>query len=412
MEASVLIQINSFKSLRPLKRLVAQVACAPYDVVDRAEALAQAQDNPLSFLHVSRAEIDLPENIDPYAEEVYAQSKVNFKNLRRRAFMREATPCLYLYRQRRGAHAQRGLVACCHVDDYERDLIKKHEKTRQDKEDDRTRHIKLLRAHGGLVFLTYRDHAQIDRTTAAIEATRPIYDFTASDQVQHTVWRIRQTQPLIHAFREVAVCYIADGHHRAASAARVARELGAANPAHSGQEQYNWFPAVLFPASQLQILPYNRCLRDLHGKPPAEFLSSLRARFKLTALSGPEPIPASSGRVSLYCAGQWYELILPAPTSADPVAALDASLLQTNLLGPILGVSDPRTDERLVFIGGIHGAAALKEQVDSGQAAVAFALFPTTLDQLMAIADAGQIMPPKSTWFEPKLRSGLLIHTF
>ncbi len=406
-----MLNIHPFQALRPPPRLAELVSCVPYDVVDRAEAAALARGNPRSFLHVSRPEIDLAESVNPYADEVYAKARANFRALvRQRALIREHAPCLYLYRLQRGSHTQRGIVAGCHAADYERDVIRKHEKTRKDKEDDRTRHIATLRAHGGLVFLTYRDQAGIDAEASRIEAARPLYRFTAPDGVRHTVWRIRNPAPLVKAFAGVPLCYIADGHHRAASAARVAREQRAANPGHTGREEYNWFPAVLFPASQLRILPYNRCVKDLNGKTANEFLEALRSRGVLTA---PAPAaPAGPGQVSVYCAGRWHGLTLIPPAAADPVAALDVSILQTRILAPIIGIADPRTDKRLDFVGGIRGTAELEQRVDSGKAAAAFSMFPVTVGQLMEIADAGAIMPPKSTWFEPKVRSGLLIHTF
>lgn len=408
-----MIRIHPFKALRPRKRLVTEVSSVPYDVVDRAEAAALVKNNPLSFLHVSRAEMNLPESVNPYADEVYAQSVHYFKSLiKQRVFLRESSPCLYLYRLMQKVHTQRGLVACCHADDYDHDIIKKHEKTRKDKEDDRTRHMDDLNAHGGLVLMTYRDHTGIDAHVAAIENTRPIYDFTALDGVAHTIWRIGKTDPLVNAFRNVPVCYIADGHHRAASAARVARERRVANPSHDGSEESNWFPVVLFPARQLQILAYNRCVRDLNGRSEADFLDAVNAVIPLKTPAA--PAPSRAGQTSMYCAGRWYDLTLmpKAFSSADPVAMLDVSQLQSRLLGPILNIADPRTDKRLDCIGGIRGTSELEQRVDSGQAAVAFSMFPVTVPQLMAITDAGQIMPPKSTWFEPKVRSGLLIHTF
>ncbi len=406
-----MIGIHPFKALRPLRRLVDRVSCVPYDTVDRAEAAALAQHNPSSFLRVSRSEIELPTSVNPYSAEVYTRAVANFKHLLKQGvFVQESAPCLYLYRLRRGAHTQAGIVACCHADDYEQDIIKKHEKTRQDKENDRTRHMAAISAHGGLVFLTYRDQTDIDAQARAIEATRPLYDFTAPDGVIHTIWRIRKTRCLVKMFEEIPVCYIADGHHRAASAARVAREQRAANPGHDGTEEYNWFPVVLFPASQLEILPYNRCVRDLNGRTAPEFLAAVRARCPLT--SPGRPAPAGPGYASLYCAGQWHDLALPPAAEADPVATLDVSLLQSRVLAPLLGITDPRTDKRIDFIGGIRGTQELEQRVNSGRDAVAFSMHPVTVRHLMAIADAGQIMPPKSTWFEPKVRSGLLIHTF
>ncbi len=406
-----MIRIHPFKALRPRRSLAEQVSCVPYDVVTRDEAAALAAGNPLSFLRVSRPEIDLPETDNPYAPGIYGRAAANFRALlRQRVFRRDPAPCLYLYRLQRGGHAQRGLVGCCSAEDYEDNLIRKHEKTRPDKEDDRLRHMAAIGAHGGLVFLTYRDDAGIDAQAAAIETTRPLYDFAAPDGVRHTVWRIRKTAPLVKAFREIPHCYIADGHHRAAGAARIARERQAANPKHTGAEEYNFFPAVLFPASQLKILPYNRCVRDLHGLTVDAFLNALRKRGALTS-PGPAA-PDRPGRVGVYCAGRWHDLVLPPAASADPVAGLDVSRLQTQILDSVLGIADPRTDQRIDFVGGIRGAQELERRVDSGRDAVAFSMFPVTVDQLMDIADAGKIMPPKSTWFEPKVRSGLLVHTF
>lgn len=405
------MRIHPFPALRPQPGLVTEVASVPYDVVDTAEAAALAQGHPLSCLHVSRAEIDLPKGIDPHADAVYQKARANFEALQQQqTLLRESTPCLYLYRLKRGDHTQRGIVAGFHVEDYEQDLIKKHEKTRKDKEDDRTRHIGELRAHTGPVFLTYRDQPDVERLVATVERETPLYDFTAADGIAHTIWRVAQPQPLTDAFRQVPVAYIADGHHRAASAVRVAKDLRAANPRPTGQEEYNWFQAVIFPASQLAILPYNRCVRDLNGLTESDFLKAVRARFQVTEPAAPSP--AAPGQISLYLGRRWYGLRFNGPAPADPVSALDVSLLQNHLLDPILGIRDPRTDQRIDFVGGIRGTAELEKRVAGGQAAVAFSMFPTTVDQLMAIADAGQIMPPKSTWFEPKLRDGLLIHTF
>ncbi|NLB59570.1 MAG: DUF1015 domain-containing protein, partial [Lentisphaerae bacterium] len=387
-----------------------------YDVVDRAAAAALAAQNPLSFLHVSRPEIGLPETTPLDAAVVYARAADNFKALQDKGvFVREAEPSLYLYRLQQAAHKQCGLVACCHAEDYTAGLIKKHEKTRQDKEDDRTRHIGALRAHGGLVFLMYRDQPALTSQLQEIEARDPIYDFTLPDGVRHTVWRVRQTAPLSAACAQISHCYIADGHHRAASAARIARDCRAANPAPLGGEEYNWFPVVLFPASQLQILPYNRCVKDLHGQSTAAFLEAVGSQMRMTPAAAANPTQA--GHARMYCAGQWYDLALQperaaAADGADPTSGLDVHLLQMRLLQPILGIGDPRTDQRIDFSGGRQSVAELKQRVDSGAAAVAFAMFPVAGEQLMAIADAGKSMPPKSTWFEPKVRSGLLIHTF
>jgi len=406
-----MLRIRAFQGLRPAPTLANLVACVPYDVVDRNESAALVQDNPHSLLHVDRAEIDLPPETNPYSPEVYAKALVNFQGLQKSdALIRESEPCLYLYEQRMGNHTQTGLVAVCHIGDYENDIIKKHEKTRRDKEDDRTRLINTLSADTGPVFLTYRDQAPIDAMVAGIKKQTPLYDFTALDGIGHAVWRIPGGELFVRAFQDVPVSYVADGHHRTASAVRVGRERREANPNHTGNEDYNWFLAVLFPGSQLQILPYNRCIRDLNGKSADEFLEAVRNRFSVEGNAHPSPV--KSGSVSMYLGGKWFDLSWPEDPGADLISRLDVSILQDRLLAPVLGVDDPRTSQRIDFVGGIRGTRELQERVDSGRAAVAFSMAPTTVAQLMDIADANQIMPPKSTWFEPKLRSGLFIHTF
>jgi uncharacterized protein (DUF1015 family) len=307
--------------------------------------------------------------------------------------------------------AQTGLVGCVHVDEYERDIIRKHEKTRQDKEDDRTRHVLTLEAHAEPVFLTYRPEAKVQELTVAARRSPALYDFTADDGVQHTVWRIARPQAWISAFGNVPHAYVADGHHRSASAWRAGKERRAANPKHTGDEEYNWFLAVLFPSDQLKILPYNRLVRDLGGKSAAEVLSALGTVGRVSACVDPQP--SQPGTFCTYLQGSWHRVELHAGTiPRHPIGSLDVSLLQDRVLGPILGIGDPRTDKRIEFVGGIRGAAELKRRVESGEMAIAFSLYPTTLDQLMSVSDAGAIMPPKSTWFEPKLRSGLFVHTF
>ena len=404
------MRIRSFTGLVPVPAHAAEVACVPYDVVDAAEAAALAAGRPRSLLHVDRAEIDLPPGTDPYGDAVYARARENFLALQRDGVLvRESGPCLYLYQQQMGAHTQRGLVALCHVEDYDAGLIKKHEKTRKDKEDDRTRLIDTLGANTGPVFLTYRDDPAVNALVAAQVHQAPQHDFTAPDGIRHTFWRMPGGEDYQAAFGRVPVTYIADGHHRAASAARVARLRRARNPAHTGAEDYNWFLGVLFPASELKILPYNRIVTDLNGRTPEEFLGQVQARFGLEA--GAAASPAGVGRISMYFAGQWYGLQCPVQPDADPVARLDVSVLQDRLLAPLLGIDDPRVSKRIDFVGGIRGPGELVRRVDA-HGGVAFSLYPVTIGQLMDIADAGQIMPPKSTWFEPKLRSGLCTHTF
>ena len=417
------MRINPFPAWRPVESAAPQVASVPYDVVDRAEAAAGAHSQPLCFLHVTRSEIDLPETTAPYDDAVYAKALSNFSALKQNGtLIQDRKPALYIYRQVREGHAQRGIVATCHVDDYAADRIKKHEKTRPDKEDDRCRHILELRAHTGLVFLTYRDEPSVDALVQGTEAQAPLYDFTASDGVRHTVWRVSESLGLAKAFDRVPCVYIADGHHRAAAAVRVAEHMRAANPRHTGQEDYNWFPVVLFPASQLKILPYNRCVRDLNGLTETAFLETVRRQFTLAANAGPVPtgtavptgttVPTEKTHAAMFLGGRWFAMSWKPEPQADPVAALDVSVLQNNLLAPILGIADPRKDKRIEFIGGIRGTQELEQRVKTGRAAVAFSMAPTTVTQLMMIADAGQCMPPKSTWFEPKLSDGLLVHTF
>ncbi|MDP3072461.1 MAG: DUF1015 domain-containing protein [Opitutaceae bacterium] len=404
------MRIHPFQGLVPTPAAASEVACVPYDVVNTAEAAALAAGKPDSLLHVDRAEIGLPPNTDPYSDIVYARARDNFLALQKKGVLvRETEPCLYVYQQQMGAHVQRGLIAGCHVDDYDRELIKKHEKTRRDKEDDRTKLIDTLSADTGPVFLTYRDHAPVTALVNAKTKEKPLHDFTAPDGIRHTVWRIAGGAEWVQAFAAVPVTYIADGHHRAASAARVARLRRERNSRHTGNEDYNWFLCVLFPSSELKILPYNRIVTDLNGLSPAELLAKVKTLFGLRENAAPSP--AALGDVSMYLDGKWYGLRCVAEVSADPVSRLDVSVLQDKLLGPVLGIADVRTSKRIDFVGGIRGPGELVKRVDA-DGGVAFSMFPVTLTQLMDIADAGQIMPPKSTWFEPKLRSGLVVHTF
>ena len=404
------MRIRAFQGLVPFPAHAPEVACVPYDVVNATEAAVLAAGKPRSLLHVDRAEIDLPAATDPHSDAVYAKARENFLELQDNgSLVREAGPSLYVYQQQMGTHRQRGLVAVCHVEDYDAELIKKHEKTRRDKEDDRTKLIDTLGANTGPVFLTYRDEAAVTALVEAKVKEVPLHDFTAPDGIRHTAWRVAGGEEWVKAFGRVPVTYIADGHHRAASAARVARMRRERNSQHTGAEDYNWFLCVLFPASELKILPYNRIVADLNGRPPAAFLAEVKAQFGLEESAVPSP--TAVGRVSMYLGGKWYGLRCPSDAKADPVARLDVSVLQDKLLAPLLGIDDPRTSKRVDFVGGIRGPGELVKRVDA-DGGVAFSMFPTTVPQLMEIADAGQIMPPKSTWFEPKLRSGLFIHTF
>jgi uncharacterized protein (DUF1015 family) len=404
------MRIRAFQGLVPNPAHAPEVACVPYDVVNAAEAAALAAGKPRTLLRVDRAEIDLPNETNHYSEAVYAKARENLLALQANGSLgRETGPSLYVYEQQMGAHRQRGLVALCHVEDYDAELIKKHEKTRKDKEDDRTKLIDTLSANTGPVFLTYRDEAGVTALVNAKVQETPLHDFTAPDGIRHTVWRVAGGADWVQAFGRVPVTYIADGHHRAASAARVARMRRERNPQHTGAEDYNWFLCVLFPASELKILPYNRIVLDLHGLAPADLLAQVKTIFG-GVTENAAPTPTAIGQVSMYLAGKWYGLRCPVDPKADPVGRLDVSVLQDKLLAPVLGIDDVRTSKRIDFVGGIRGTGELVRRVDA-EGGVAFSLFPVTLDQLMDIADAGQIMPPKSTWFEPKLRSGLFIHT-
>ena len=405
------MRIKAFRALRPRAELAARVAAVPYDVVSRTEAAALAEGNPDSFLHVGRSDIDLPADTDPYDPRIYAAAKTALDRLiAGGTLVRDAEPALFLYRQIMDGRTQTGVVACVHVDDYECDIIRKHEKTRKDKEDDRTRHMLTLNAHAEPVFLTYRSRPELDRLSGAAAASPALYDFAAADGVRHMVWRLSDVKPWVDAFARVPLAYVADGHHRSASAWRAGRERRAGNPRHSGDEEYNWFLAVLFPSSELRILPYNRLMKDLNGLSPAGFRARLAEVGRLEATT--DPTPPAPGSFCFFFDGRWERLTLD-PRSldrGDPIGSLDVSLLHDRILGPILGIGDPRTDKRLDFVGGIRGPDELERRVRSGEMALAISIYPTTLEQLLAVADAGEIMPPKSTWFEPKLRSGLFVH--
>lgn len=411
-EEIIVAIIRPFRALRPPSQNVARVASVPYDVVDTEEARKLAVHNSLSFLHVSRPEIDLPEDTHIYSDEVYRKAVDNYANLIRICPLEtEETPSLYLYRLTAGRHEQVGVVACCSIDEYDKNVIRKHERTRRDKEDDRTRHILVLRAQTGPVFLTYHARRDIDTMVQEVMTTKAIYDFTADDGVQHTIWRVSEPLRFVSAFSEAPFFYIADGHHRAASASRARAELKEQSFGHRGEEEYNYFLAVLFPDDQVQILAYNRVVKDLNGLSQEEFLSQLRKSFSVEENGSPEP--RERGTWGMYLDGRWYGLRL-SPKANRPegmVAGLDVSVLQDRLLEPILGIKDVRTDKRIEFVGGMRGTTELERIVDEGKAMVAFSLYPTLVEDLLRISDAGEMMPPKSTWFEPKLRDGLFIHS-
>ena len=379
-------------------------------MVSRSEAAALAREEPLSFLHVGRAEIDLPDTVDPYDPRVYAAAHRSLERLVAEGALVPDRPALYLYREVMEGRAQTGVVGGVHVDDYESGVIARHENTRPDKEDDRTRHMLALGAHAEPVLLLYRGRPEIDRLTAAASAAPSLYDFADPDGVRHTMWRLDDPAPCRRAFAEVARAYVADGHHRTAGAWRAARELRAAGSAAAAEAE--WLPAVLVPADQLRILAYNRVVTDLAGRAPAEVLAELGRLGRLTATD--DPAPPRPATFCFYLAGRWHRLDLAEDSIErdDPIRALDVSLLQERVLGPLLGIVDQRTDKRIDFVGGIRGTEALAARVDAGEAALAVSMHPTTVEQLMRVADAGLVMPPKSTWFEPKLRSGLVVHPF
>ena len=396
------MNIHPFAAVRPNVKDAALVASVPYDVVDTQEAKALASGNPKSFLHVSRPEIDLPEGTDCSSPEAYAQARKALDALiADGTLVRDGEPKFYAYRQTMGSHAQTGIVATFDTKDYLAGVLKQHEKTRKDKEDDRTRHIETLSAHTGPAFLTYRDDKAIDAIVAEACRQAPLYDFVAPDGIGHTVWEIAPASAcvadeLVELFARIPVAYIADGHHRSAAASRYAKERDFAG-------ESRWFMAVIFPASQLKILAYNRLVTDLNGLSDYEFMSKISENFTVGA--------KGERNCRMYFQGEWTDLSWKIPAGTDVVGALDVSYLQDKLLAPVLGIGDPRTDKRISFMGGIRGDAALAAKVDSGENAVAFAMEPVTVEEMMSIADAGAIMPPKSTWFEPKLRSGLFVHT-
>lgn len=422
--------VKPFAAVRPTARVADQVAALPYDVYDRAEAVAAVDGEPLSFLNIDRPETQFPADADMYAPEVYAKARELFDARRADGtFVTEPAPCFYLYELTMNERSQTGVVACCAIDDYLENVIKKHENTLEKKELDRIRHIDALDAQTGPIFLTYRDSDAIDILVAAVKKTAPLYDFAGEDGVTHRVWRMAAASEetacsqayagLVAAFAKVPCAYIADGHHRAASAVKVGLARREANPGYDGTEEFNYFMSVLFPASKLSILAYNRVVRDLNGLTKDEFLNALAGEngpFEIIHKQESQLEPIDKGAVGMYLDREWYGLgVKPEFESSDPVEGLDVSILQEKVLAPILGIGDPRTDERIEFVGGIRGLRELERKVNRIDArgdglAVAFAMFPTSIDELLNVADAGRLMPPKSTWFEPKLRSGLFAH--
>lgn len=407
-------EIRPFRCIRPSKEAASAVAALPYDVYDRKEAKEIVKKNPLSFLAVDRAETQFEDGKNPYAPEVYEQAARTLKRWQQEGILTEdESPFYYLYELVMEGRAQTGIVACASVDDYSSGVIARHENTREEKEQDRIRHVDVTNAHTGPIFLAYRSQEELNSLVALEKKKTPLYDFISEDGICHRVWKIEDPQKAeeIHRiFSGIPRVYIADGHHRAASAVKVAAMRREANPSWTGNEEFNYFLSVLFPDDQLMIMPYNRVVQDLNGLSREEFLKKTEQYFVVTERGRKAFSPEQKGQVGMYLDGSWYQLdARPEICTDDPVEGLDVSILQDRILGPLLGIGDPRTDSRIRFVGGIRGLSELERLVDSG-AAVAFSMYPTSIRELFEVADAGLLMPPKSTWFEPKLRSGLFIH--
>lgn len=395
--------LHPFKALRPRPDLAAEVACVPYDVIDAAEARALAHGLPHSFLHVIRPEISLAPDMDEHADEVYLEGARQLTRFREGdASVEEAHPAVYVYRLVMNGRAQLGVFGCVAVSDYDTDVILKHEKTRPDKEDDRTRHILTQRAHAEPVMLAFRQDDRVEALLQQAMQHPPLYDFVALDGIQHTMWRVDETAPWVDAFAHIDRLYVADGHHRCKAASRTLEALGPDAP-----EEARYFPAVLFPASQMQIMPYNRVIKVVAGG-----MEALLHHLSGFGLAPGTPTPDAPGKVSLYARGQWWTFTLPQTAREGVADALDVARLSEHVLEPFLGIADARTSTNIAFVGGIRGTSELERLVDEGRAEIAFSMYPTSMDELFAVSDAGELMPPKSTWFEPKLRSGLLVHLF
>ena len=400
--------LHPFKAHKPSSENVKEVACVPYDVINADEARSLAEGKENSFLHVIRPEIDLPEGTPFNDAAVYKQGKKNLDSLIENGILQQDKErAVYLYRLTWRGRTQTGIFGCVSVDDYDNEVILKHELTRPDKEDDRTRHILTQSAHAEPVMMTYKDSTDIDRQVEqVIEENDPLFNFLAEDGVRHEVWKVSETDQLENAFAQIEHLYIADGHHRCKSASRAAEELRKKNKSHTGDEEYNFFPAVLFPMSQMEILAYNRIVFSV----PEGFMQKLSDNFGVAEDASPEP--TEKGTISIYMGDSWKGVKLPQPTNPTSVEKLDAQRLQKYLLEPLLGITDPRRDKNISFVGGIRGTEELEKLVDSGKAELAISMYPTAIEELVEVSDDGLLMPPKSTWFEPKLRSGLLVHTF
>lgn len=411
--------IKAFKGIRPSKAFASLVASKPYDVLNTEEAKMEANGNPYSFLQVIKPEITFSNGISPYDKKVYARARENFLALKNKSILlQDETDNLYIYRQSLEPFTQTGIVACSSVQDYLDDVIKKHEYTRKEKEADRIAHMETAQIHSGPVFITYPNVKEIETRVLRITNQTPEYDFVAPDEVRHTFWVV-SNPAMISAFiklfaEQVPVTYIADGHHRAASSARVGQKMARKNPAHTGEEEYNFFLSVLFPSTEVNIIDYNRVISDLNGLDEKTFFQLIQKDFSVTRWTSGSFKPENRHEFGMYISQKWYRLKARAHIceATDPVGSLDISILSRHLLDPVLGIKDQRTDTRIDFVGGIRGMKELQRRVDSGEMKLAFSVFPVTTRQLMKIADSGQVMPPKSTWFEPKLRSGLVVHEF
>ena len=407
--------LKPFQAIRPKKGLEEQMAALPYDVYNRAEAKVVVEKNPMSFLAIDRAETQFSDDVDTYADCVYDKAKeMLWDRVNKGEYIQEESKSYYVYELVMNGRSQIGIVACASIDDYQNNIIKKHENTRADKEVDRIRHVSTCEAQTGPIFLAYRSNAVINEIVAAKRNEAPLYDFVADDGIAHKVWVISEADSLAkieEAFAGMNEIYIADGHHRCASAVKVGLKLREENPGYTGAEEFNYFLSVLFPDDQLMIMDYNRVVKDLNGNSEEEFISKLEDIYDVANIGNQAQYPSKKGEISMYLFGEWYRLTVKNEyTSKDPIDGLDVSILQNNVLGPILGIDDPKTDKRIDFVGGIRGLKELERRV-SEDCKVAFAMYPTSINELFDVADAGLLMPPKSTWFEPKLRSGLFIHS-